>query len=147
MSAFDALGAAAAILQIIELAVKLGDKALRVYNSKDGTTKDLEELGETTAEFQVRNGSLIDQCQVSISKDSSQETLLRIAVQCRTTANELAQLINGLRIKGERTAWKSFMVAVKSEHKKDEIKSKQRDLKRWRTECQEQLLKMLRYAY
>ena len=34
MSAFDALGTAAAILQIVELGIKLGIKATQVYNSK-----------------------------------------------------------------------------------------------------------------
>ena len=145
MSPFDALGAAAAILQFIDFGLRLGNKAIDVYSSKNGTSKDLEELGKTNEEFQARNDALISRCQsVVASGGQAEEALLRIAQECKQAAQDLAELIDKLRIKGEKTAWKSFVVAVKSERKREEVKLKQQELQRWRAECHEQLLKMLR---
>lgn len=144
MSPFDALGAAAAILQIIELGVKLGDGAIKVYNSKEGTSRELEELGKTTAVFEARNEEVVARCKSAGSGTASDNALLNIALQCRQTATTLVQLVDELKIKGDRTAWKAVKLVVKSEFKKDEIKGKQRELKQWRTECNEQILKMLR---
>lgn len=144
MSAFDALGAAAAILQFVDFGLRLGNKAIDVYNSKNGTSRDLQELGKTNEEFQARNDALIRQCRSGTSSGGqAEEALLRIAEKCKQAAQGLADLIEKIRIKGEKTAWKSFVVAVKSERKREEVRLKQQELQRWRAECHEQLLKMI----
>jgi len=86
----------------------------------------------------------VNQCQLTTAHTSADETLLLLALECRRMAAELAQLIEGLRIKGQKTTWKTFVTAVKSEHKKDETKARQKNPKRLRTECHEQVLKMMR---
>lgn len=93
MSVFDALGAAATILQFVEYGVKFGSKVVAVYKNRS----ELAELQQLTQGFQQENRAFKENLSSRSPNPSSGEALLmKIAEDCHRTAMDLAELLETL---------------------------------------------------
>jgi hypothetical protein len=137
MSVFDALGAAATIIQFVEYSIKFGNKVVAVYKNRS----DLAELYQLTSDFQRANKKFKESLLLRSSNPNSGETLLiKIAEDSHRTATSLVDLLDGLTLKeDDRSKRSAFKIAVKGERKKKEILAKQRELEALRQRCHEQL--------
>ena len=72
MSVFDALGAAATILQFVEYGIKFGNKVLDVYKSRS----ELAELCQATRDYQQQNEAFKENLRQRSPSPSSGEALL-----------------------------------------------------------------------
>jgi acyl-CoA reductase-like NAD-dependent aldehyde dehydrogenase len=145
MSVFDVLGATATIIQFIEYGIKFGGKAIAVYNGGS----QFADLNQTTKDFQQTNEAFKANLQLrSTGPDSGEEVLLKIAEECRQTAEELTQLIGRLSMKqGERSRWKALKSTIIIEYKKKGVSTLQGKLELRRQRCHEQLTIMIRYVF
>jgi hypothetical protein len=127
MSVFDALGAAATILQFVEYGIKFGNKVVAVYKNRS----DLAELHQLTSEFQRANEAFKEGLRRRTSNPNSGETLLiKIAEDSHTSATGLANLLGGLVPKeNDKSKWSAIKIAGKGEWKKKEMLVKQHDWK------------------
>jgi hypothetical protein len=127
MSVFDALGATATIIQLVEYGIKFGEKAIAVY----GGGGAFAELDLMTKDFQQTNQSFMNNLRLkSTGPDSGEEALLRIAKDCQKTAEELTQLISQITMKpGEKSRWNALKSTTKTEYKKSEVLAKQQKLR------------------
>jgi hypothetical protein len=140
MSAFDALGAAAAILQFVGFGIKFGNKVVAIYKDRS----ELSELQQITREFQRANKAfeqdLRRRSSNPLDPSSGEALLMKVAEDCHTTATELADLLSGVLQKGQdKSKKKALMTALLGEWKKKEIVSKQDRLEVLRQRCHEQL--------
>jgi hypothetical protein len=79
MSVFDALGAAATILQFVDYGIKFGNKVVAVYKNRS----DLAELHKLTRDFQQANETFKEVLLLRSSNPNPGEILLiKIAEDC-----------------------------------------------------------------
>ena len=142
MSVFDALGAAATILQFVEYGIKFGNKVLDVYKSRS----ELAELCQATRDYQQQNEAFKENLrQRSPSPSSGEALLMKIAENCHQTATELADLLAGFNMKDGDKKWiKALKITAKGELKKKEIQEKQSKLEDLRQQCHKQLSVIVR---
>lgn len=139
MSVFDALGAAAAILQFVNCGVKLGVRAIAIYEGRG----ELADLQTETRKFQQRNEEFKATLHLRSPNPSSGEALLiSIADDCHSKATDLADLLTELLSEAQgKSKVTAIKVAFKAELKKNkrEISGKRAELEALRQQCHEQL--------
>lgn len=142
MSVFDALGAAATILQFVEYGIKFGNKVLDVYKSRS----ELAELGQAIRDYHQQNEAFRDNLHLrSPDPNSGEALLIKIAEDCHQTATELADLLTGFNVKDGDKKWiKALKITAKGELKKKEIQEKQSKLEDLRQQCHKQLSVIVR---
>jgi hypothetical protein len=142
MSVFDALGAAATILQFVDYGIKFGNKVVAVYKNRS----DLAELHKLTRDFQQANETFKEVLLLRSSNPNPGEILLiKIAEDCHQTATDLTNLLDGLVLKDDDKSKRSaFKVALRGEWKKKDILAKQHELELLRQKCHEQLSVIVR---
>jgi hypothetical protein len=134
MSVFDALGAAATILQFVEYGIKFGNRVVAVYKNCSG----LAELHQMTLEFQQT-------IKASSHSDPGELLLIEIAGDCHRAATDLADLLDRLILKeNNRSKRRALKATLMGEWKKEEILTKQHELKVLRQRCHEQLIIVVR---
>lgn len=143
MSAFDALGAAAATIQFIGVGIKLSNKAIAVY--KDQSQQESTTLKQLTEEYQTSTDGFVNSLKLrSTGPNSGGAVLIHIAKDGQQHAVELVRLIESVQMKpGEKSIWKAVKMTTKSEFKSKDIVAKQKALKQARQHCQEQLSVMV----
>lgn len=143
MSAFDALGAAAATIQFIGVGIKLSNKAIAVY--KDQCQQEFTTLKQLTEEYQTSTDGFVNSLKLrSTGPNSGEAVLIHIVKDCQQHAVELVRLIESVQMKpGEKSIWKAVKMTTKSEFKSKDIVAKQKALKQARQRCQEQLSVMV----
>ena len=144
MSVFDALGAAATILQFVEYGIKFGNKVLDVYKSRS----ELAELDQAIRDYQQQNEAFKDNLHLHLRSpdpNSGEALLIKIAEDCHQTATELADLLAGFNVKDGDKKWiKALKITAKGELKKKEIQEKQSKLEDLRQQCHKQLSVIVR---
>jgi hypothetical protein len=142
MSVFDALGAAATILQFVEYGIKFGNRVVAVYKNRS----DLAELHQMTLEFQQTNKAFREDLHLRSSRSDPGELLLiEIAGDCHRAATDLADLLDRLILKeNNRSKRRALKATLMGEWKKEEILTKQHELKVLRQRCHEQLIIVVR---
>lgn len=132
MSAFDALGAAAAIIQFIGVGIKLSNKAIAVY--KDQGKQEFTTLKQETKQFQTSTDEFVNSLKLrSTGPNSGEALLIIIAKDCQQHAVRLVRLIESVQMKpGEKSIWKAVKTTTKSEFKSKDIVAKQKALEQAR---------------
>ena len=93
MSVFDALGAAATILQFIECGIKFGNKVVVAYKG----CSELAELRQLIRDYQHKNESFKENLRLRSSNPSSGEVIcLKVAEDCHQMATDLVDQLGGL---------------------------------------------------
>jgi len=142
MSVFDALGAAATILQFIEYGIKFGNKVVVAYKGRS----ELAELRQLIRDHQQKNESFKENLRLRSSDPSSGEVILiKIAEDCHQTATDLVDLLGGFIPKDEdKSRFNALKIVAKGEWKKKDIQAKQTQLEVLRQQCHEQLSVVIR---
>jgi hypothetical protein len=142
MSVFDALGAAATILQFVEYGIKFGNRVVAVYKNCSG----LAELHQMTLEFQQTIKAFREDLHLRSShSDPGELLLIEIAGDCHRAATDLADLLDRLILKeNNRSKRRALKATLMGEWKKEEILTKQHELKVLRQRCHEQLIVVVR---
>lgn len=140
----EAFGAAATIFTFIDYGIKLINKANAVY--KGG--HELLGLQLMVTEFQKSNDAFIKNFNLlSTGPESGEALLARTAEQCQEAATGLLQLLNELGLKdGEPRRRTALKIAFKSEIKKSAIMEKKLHFQTLETQCQHQLVQLMRYS-
>ncbi|GAB7332608.1 hypothetical protein MBLNU13_g04376t1 [Cladosporium sp. NU13] len=121
MSVFDALGAAATILQFIEYGIKFGNKVVVAYKNRKN--------------LRLR----------SSDRSSGEVILIKIAEDCHQTATDLVDLLGGFILKDEdKSRFNALTIVAEGEWKKKDIQAKQTELEVLRQQCHEQLSIVIR---
>ena len=113
MEPVSILAVAGNVLQFIDFGLKLLSKTKQIYNqSLTEENVDVEAIATHLKETWVKINGL------SPPSSSAAATLQSQSI---TLIDELLQALNALKIKGQRTRWKSFRKAIKSASSKEKI--------------------------
>ncbi|KAI0970239.1 hypothetical protein F4678DRAFT_480490 [Xylaria arbuscula] len=116
MDPLTALGIAANVLQFVDFASKLIGKSKEVYKSASGASEDNIILDLVTRDIK-RIGDLI------VVPEGCPEALKKLVEESDRISQELLAALDKLRIKGHKTKWKSFVVAIRGVWSEDEVES------------------------
>jgi hypothetical protein len=142
MDPLIALGLASNIIQFVDFASKLFSTTKRLYVSQSGASAEHLEL-ESLARHIKKLAEGAKPCNSPGSKIISDEdnTLVDLGNQCVAVSRELLGVLNSLKLKGGHTrSWDSFVQALRTEWKKDDIESLQRRLDRMSNQLNARIL-------
>ena len=144
MSVFDVLGAAATIVQFIEIGIKVTNKTIDIYNGQH----QFSELLSLTQDFDEENQNFMQSLRLqSTGPGSAEELLLKTAKRCQQSANELIQLINQISMKeGEKQKRKAFRSALKTKWREKDVLTKREELEQHRSHLHGQLIMIMRFV-
>ena len=158
MDPASALGVAGNVLQFVDFTQKFISKALQIYKSADGASKDRRVLENLLKDFILvstrlwpRTGALpieevetntrvvdtVVKCLVGhstvlahcgIGSNATRDPIPSIANNCSNIANQLVQRLEQLKVKGKRKAWASLKAALADLWKASELEEMQRSL-------------------
>ncbi|KAF7515240.1 hypothetical protein G7054_g14678 [Neopestalotiopsis clavispora] len=121
MEAIAALGLAANIVQFTEYAVKLVFETREVYASGRGTTEEVQTLAAISENLKSL-ASNID------TRGARSLGLQNLISQCQNIAKQLLSAIDSLQVRGDKTAWKSFVVALRAVRRQGDIEKLRRQI-------------------
>ncbi|PMD37788.1 hypothetical protein L207DRAFT_514949 [Hyaloscypha variabilis F] len=136
MDPLTAIGLAGNIISFIDVTSKVLSKARQLYNAASGATPENDELESLTknlrdladrARRKSANTTRHDQFSLKITSETVLESLSQ---QCVKVADELLDVLESVKVKGEGRTLKSAVQAVKSVWKQDDIDAIQRRLDR-----------------
>jgi len=142
MDPLTALGLASNIIQFVDFASKLFSTTKKLYASKAGAGSEHLEL-ESLAQHikKLAEGAKPYNSPGSKSGPDEENTLVELGNQCVSISRELLGVLNSLKLKGDQhRSWESFIQAVKTEWKKDDIESLQRRLDRMSNQLNARIL-------
>ncbi|KAJ3575179.1 hypothetical protein NPX13_g4125 [Xylaria arbuscula] len=116
MDPLTALGVAANVVQFVDFASKLIGKSKEVYNSASGASEDT-----TTREIIARDIARIGKS--IVAPQGCSETLKELIGESDRISQELLTALGKLRIKGHKTKWKTFVVAIRGVWSEDEVEA------------------------
>lgn len=110
---FTALGIASNVIQFVDFTWKLVIGSRTIYHSSEGASEN----------NLVLRVILADVCRLShkMSTSGNDSSLDDLTRECKTIAARLVELLQELTVKGKRTKWRCFAVAIKEVWSKDEI--------------------------
>lgn len=135
MEALAAVGLASSIVQFVDFATKIISKGYQYQRSADGVLDENAELQAVADSLDQLSKLLVTSKEKSfpstrmIKKSKENEALKTVAMECQSIANVLSIAVDRLRISGNRTKWKSFRQALKSQWRKEEIEATLRRLR------------------
>ena len=113
METFVALGLASNIVQFVDFSWKLFAEARMIHRSTAGasaSTRTLVAIGDDVARLSE-----------AITVSQYDKKLAAMAEECSVIADELAAAVGKLKSKGDKTAWKSFTMALRDVLRKAKI--------------------------
>lgn len=135
MDPIAALGLAANIVQFIDFSWKLVYDAKDLYESSTGASADHNILLSVSSDIIHFNNKLSAPSTPGAIPDS----IRALASQCKKVALELLRVLETLKVEGPHKKWKSFMQALRSVWKKEQIQSLVERLGKLRNQMQLQL--------
>jgi hypothetical protein len=155
MDPATSVGLASSVVQLLTFAGNLLDKSREIYRAADGAVIENQEL-ETIASTIVELSRLVETRvfaahlpEGSISENESATidiAIKRLTDDCQKVAKELVEALQQLKLHGDKSAWKSFQLALRciwSESKINDLASR---LGRYRSQIDTLLLVSLRYT-
>lgn len=136
MEALTALGLAGNIIQFTDYAVKLVSEAREVYASAKSTTAEVQ----TLATISKNLSSLTSGIDIRGARILGLENLVS---QCQNIAEQLLSAIDSLQVHGNKTAWKSFVVALRAVRRQDDIDKLRRQVGELQNALASQLQKII----
>ena len=147
----NALSLAANVVQFVDYALRLVSKGHQIYRNAEGSTDDNVNLEKIALDLRHINGRLstsLCECQnqpqdgILVPEDGG---LQDISHACQTIASSLITKLDALKVKGSKNRrWTSFMKALETVWKKDEIDNLARTLKAYREQMDTHILISLR---
>jgi len=136
MDPLTAIGLAGNIITFIDVSSKVLSKAKQVYDSASGATSENDELESLTKSLKdvaerARQKPVSATHSSHFNLSITSETVLdNLSQQCIKVADELLEVLESVKVKGEGRKLKSAVQAVKSVWKQDDIDAIQRRLDR-----------------
>ena len=119
MDPVAAFGLAANVLQFGSFCWKLIDEAKEIYDSSSGASQENDLLKFVAGKISFFNDKLTAPSALGAIPDS----IRSLASQCKDVADELLNVLDKVKVKGERKKWKSFLQALRSVWTKKQIES------------------------
>jgi hypothetical protein len=134
-----ALGLAGNIVQFVDFSYNLFCESKALYNSGSGATADNVVIETIVKDLNILN----DRLTVPSSPGAIPDPIRSLAGQCKDVARDLLEVIESIQVKGPHKRWKSFVQALRSVRKKEEIEALVRRMERLRGEMQFRLQIMI----
>ncbi|GAW17426.1 hypothetical protein ANO14919_068830 [Xylariales sp. No.14919] len=110
------MGIAANVVQFVDFASKLIGKSKEVYKSASGASEDNITLDIIARDIKRIGNSIV-------APEGCPEALKELIGESDRISQELLAALDKLRIKGHKTKWKSFVVAMRGVWSEDEVES------------------------
>ena len=114
MEPLSALGLASNLVQLVDFTCKLFGGAVAIYKSSSGSGKENAVLHVIAADLSNLAINIADSPQHSYE-------LRRLTAEGRGISQELLQALQKLRLQGQKSKWKSFIVALKEAWNHDKV--------------------------
>ena len=147
MDPLTAFSLACGVIQVVDFSTKTVAKCIEIY--KEGSFaeyRDLEDLTKHLVEARAKLDLSDVNQSVRTSASPDEQSLLEIARQCSTTADQLVQKIDSLKIEGPHKKRQAIRKTVKLLWEKGEMKGIQKRLDGYRSALDTQILINLRYV-
>ncbi|KAI0971271.1 hypothetical protein F4678DRAFT_479605 [Xylaria arbuscula] len=128
MASLEALGLASNIIQVIDFVSKLITNARTLYKSADQTSTGSLVLQDVANDL----ARLCDS--VTATNCPEDEGLKRLAQSAKEVSNDILVMLDDLKIKGQKTRWKSFLLAIKEVRSQDAVTSVTSSITRLQTQ-------------
>lgn len=134
------LGLAANIVQFVDFSHRLLSESKAIYNSATGASADNDVIETVASDLDLLNAKLT----APSAAGAIPESMRSLASQCKDVARELLDVLEKIKVKGSHRKWKSFVQALRSVWRKDEIEELVRRMERLRNEMHYRLQIMMR---
>lgn len=139
MEALAALGLASNIVSFVDFSWKLLAGAHEVYSSGDGMAEDAYFLDAISKDVQNHSRRII-------AGPNATPTLQSLAHLCDEIAQELLDSLDKLRIKGDATRWKSFLIVLKGVRSKKKVEHLTDKISKVQTRVSAHMQKLIMYV-
>lgn len=140
MDPVAALGLAGNIVQFVDFSCKVLQDTKNLYGSSTGASAENDVIETICNDLNNLNNALTAPSEPGAIPDS----IWSLAGNCKGVAAELLQLLDKIKVHGANRKWKSFIQALRSVWKKEQIEELVRRMERLRNETQFSLQIMLR---
>lgn len=140
MDPVAAIGLAGNIVQFVDFSWKLLDEAKDLYGSTTGASQDNDLLELISNDLNVLN----DKLTATSASGAIPNPIRTLAAQCKDVADELLYILNTIKVKGPHRKWRSFLQALRSVWKEDQIERLVKRLETLRGAMQMRLQVILR---
>ncbi|TRX91134.1 hypothetical protein FHL15_007922 [Xylaria flabelliformis] len=117
MESLAALGLASNIVQFVDFASKLVADTRTLYKSANPTSANSLVLREVAGDLTRLSDAVI------VPNHLGDNGLKQLALIAKKVAGDILGMMDDLQVKGKKTAWKSFLIAVKEVRSEDTITS------------------------
>jgi hypothetical protein len=117
MEAFATIQIVSSIIQLVEFGTKCVTKSAELYGSADGVLDENAEIENATTHLTKLNEQVKD-APFSIADHALQDLCKDVA----QVSSELIDVLNGLKVQGTKTKWKSLRKAIKSVWGKERVR-------------------------
>ena len=114
MDPFAALGLMSTILDFVDFTWKLVSKFRQVYKSLEGSSESVQLLDTISEDIRNHNNAITESVPDSPS-------LREIIQDCTKIGKDLQEALDNLKVKGKKTKWASFVVALQGVWQQDKI--------------------------
>ncbi len=135
-----AIGLAANVVQFVDFSWKLFRDTKDLYESSTGASADHDILELIITDLAAFN----DKLTAPTAPGAIPDEMRNLASQCIYVIAELRDILNKIRVQGPRKKWKSFVQALRSIWKKDQIDNLVKRLEALRSEIQFHLQLIIR---
>ena len=133
------IGLAGNIVQFVDFSWGLLRETKDLYNSSEGTTADIDVLESISNDII----DLDDTLTAPSAAGAIPQQMRDLASQCKEIAQELLLILDKVKAKEPRKKWRSFVAALRSVWKKEQIENLVKRLERLRDQMQTRLQWML----
>ena len=134
------LGLAGNIVQFVDFSWKLWCETKDLYDSSSGVSAEHDILELVTRDLIQLDSAL----NAPANARGISAEMRSLATRCRGVAMELLKLLEKIKVVGPRKKWKSFVMAMRSVWKKEQIESLMKRMETLRNEMQLRLQWMMR---
>ena len=117
MDAFATIQIVSSIIQLVDFGTKCVSKSVELYSSADGVLVENATIEKAATHLTNLNEKVKD-AQLSKSDQALQDLCKDVA----QVSSELLDVLDGLKVKGTKTKWKSLRKAIKSVWGKEKVK-------------------------
>ncbi|MCJ1381965.1 hypothetical protein MMC17_005077 [Xylographa soralifera] len=143
---FTALSLAGTVVQFVDFGNKLIKEGSELYHSASGALSVNAELENITVNLKAVTKKLETPSPTNTrSTETTKETeaLRSLAESCSEAADELLKVLEDLKVKGANRQWQSFRQALRSSHKKDQIRKIEKKLDKLQQMLNTRLIAMM----
>jgi hypothetical protein len=114
MDPFSALALAGKILDFVDFTWKLVSGTLQVYKSIEGSGENIQLFDTISEDIRNYNNAIT-------AFNPSNPNLQKLIGSCTKIGKNLQEVLDKLQVKGKRTKWASFVVALQGVWQQDKI--------------------------